>query len=44
MLEQPFLEEEVVAALRGTDGDKALVPDGFFMAFFQHCWEGLRIT
>ena len=37
-LEVPFSEEEVVAALGEMAGDKAPGPDGFSIAFFQHCW------
>lgn len=42
LLEEPFQVEEVVAALCGMSGDKAPGPDGFTMAFFQHCWEVLK--
>jgi hypothetical protein len=42
-LERAFEEEaaarKVVSAMVG---DKVLGPDGFFMAFFQACWDVLR--
>lgn len=41
-LEQPFSEEEVLVALRSLSGDKAPGPDGFSLAFFQHCWEVIK--
>ena len=37
-LGRPFEEEEVLGLIQGFNGDKALGPDGFFMAFFQACW------
>ena len=33
-LEDPFEEREVWEVIKGMDGDKALGPDGFSMAFF----------
>ncbi len=36
-LDRPFDEEEVEGVLRGFNGDKALVPDGFPMTFLQIC-------
>ena len=30
--------EEVIQVLREMEGDKALGPNGFTMAFFQKCW------
>ena len=38
-LERPFEEEEVVGVIKAFNGDKALGPDGFPMAFFQACWD-----
>ena len=37
-LTRPFGEEEVVEVLREMRGDKAPGPDGFSIAFLQHCW------
>ena len=37
-LERDFSKEEVVKAFQEMEGDKALGPDGFTMAFFQKCW------
>ena len=37
-LEKEFTKEEVIQVLREMEGDKALGPDGFTMAFFQKCW------
>ncbi|KAJ9671525.1 hypothetical protein PVL29_025297 [Vitis rotundifolia] len=37
-LELPFTEEEIHSALMEMNGDKALGPDGFTMAFWQFCW------
>jgi hypothetical protein len=41
-LENPFSEEEVVTALQQMIGDKAPGPDGFTIAFFQHCWDVVK--
>ena len=41
-LEQPFSEEEVFAALREMNGDKAPGPNGFTTAFWQFCWETIK--
>jgi hypothetical protein len=41
-LEAPFLEKEVKDVIFGMDGNKALGPDGFSLAFFQACWEVLK--
>jgi hypothetical protein len=38
-LERPLQEEEVHQVLHSIDSDKALVLDGFTIAFFQSCWE-----
>ena len=37
-LEREFDSEEIIAALREAEGDKAPGPDGFTIAFFQKCW------
>ena len=37
-LEREFAREEIIAALREVEGDKAPDPDGFTIAFFQKCW------
>ena len=34
---QPFIEEEIHAALMGMNGDKAPGPNGFTVAFWQFC-------
>ena len=34
-LDEPFSEQEVLEALKGFCGDKALEPNGFPMAFWQ---------
>ena len=39
MLELPFSEAEVQAALMDLNGDKAPSPDGFTLAFWQNCWD-----
>lgn len=36
-LERQF-DEEILYAVRDLQGDKALGPDGFSLAFFHHCW------
>jgi hypothetical protein len=41
-LERCFDNEEVVQVLKDLEGDKALGPDGFIMAFFQICWPVLQ--
>jgi hypothetical protein len=41
-LEAPFQEKEVKDVIFGMDGNKALGPDGFSLAFFQVCWEVLK--
>ncbi|RVW50807.1 Transposon TX1 uncharacterized 149 kDa protein [Vitis vinifera] len=38
-IEIPFSETEIYAALMGMNGDKALGPDGFTVAFWQSSWE-----
>ena len=42
-LEREFTEEEVRKVVKSMVGDKAPGPDGFSMAFFQACWEVLRV-
>ena len=37
-LEREFDREEIIAALREAEGDKAPGRDGFTIAFFQKCW------
>ncbi len=37
-LDRPFEEDEITNVIQGCDGDKAPGPDGFSLAFFQHCW------
>uniref|UniRef100_A0A2N9H040 Uncharacterized protein n=1 Tax=Fagus sylvatica TaxID=28930 RepID=A0A2N9H040_FAGSY len=37
-LDRPFEESEIVHVVQGCNGDKALGPDGFSLAFFQQCW------
>ena len=39
VLEMPFTEEEIYAALMDMNGDKAPGPDGFTVAFWQSSWE-----
>nr|CAN64368.1 hypothetical protein VITISV_040345 [Vitis vinifera] len=41
-LEVPFTEEEIFSALMDMNGDKALGPDGFTMAFWQVCWDFIK--
>jgi hypothetical protein len=42
-LKRAFEEEEVRKVVFAMNGDKAPGPDGFTMAFFQACWEILRL-
>jgi hypothetical protein len=42
-LERAFEEKEVWDVIRDLNGDKAPGPDGFTMAFFQKCWDMLKI-
>ena len=42
MLELPFSESEVHAALMDMNGDKAPGPDGFTLAFWQSCWDFVK--
>ena len=32
------LREEILQVVSDMEGDKAPSPDGFTMAFYQHCW------
>ena len=41
-LEIPFSKEEVLAALSSLSGDKVIGLDGFFMAFWQFCWDFVK--
>lgn len=43
-LERPITEEEVKSVVWGFDGEKALSPDKFSMAFFKACWMSLKGT
>ena len=38
-LEEMFTEEEILAAVSGINGDKALGPDGFPLAFWSFSWD-----
>lgn len=42
MLETDFTEDEIVAALKSCDGDKAPGPDGFNLKFMQTFWYLLK--
>ena len=42
VLELPFTEEEIHYALMEMNGDKALGPDGFTVAFWQSCWDFVK--
>ena len=37
-LERRFEQEEVFWVVKELEGDKTPGPDGFFLAFFHHCW------
>ncbi|RVW41827.1 hypothetical protein CK203_108407 [Vitis vinifera] len=41
-LEEMFFVEEVFLALSELNGDKALGPDGFSLAFWQFCWDFVK--
>ncbi|WKA11433.1 hypothetical protein VitviT2T_028931 [Vitis vinifera] len=41
-LEVSFTEDEVFGVLLGCNGDKALGPDGFSMAFWQFVWDFVK--
>jgi hypothetical protein len=42
-LERSFEEEEVRKVVSTMNGDKALGPNGFSMAFFQACWDVVSV-
>jgi hypothetical protein len=42
-LERAFEDEEVKKVVSAMNGDKAFGPDGFSMAFFQACWDVVRV-
>ncbi|XP_030925091.1 uncharacterized protein LOC115952154 [Quercus lobata] len=37
-MERRFENDEIIQVVRNMEGDKAPGPNGFSMAFFQHCW------
>jgi hypothetical protein len=41
-LDRPCEEMEIEDVVWGCNGDKALGPDGFSLAFFQHYWSSMR--
>ena len=41
-LVREFSEEEVRNAINNLGKEKASVPDGFNIAFFQHCWDTVK--
>ena len=41
-LVRPFDDEEVFGIIKNFEGDKALGPDGFPVAFFQACWDVIK--
>ena len=40
--ERPFEETEIETMVQDCHGGKAPGPDGFSLAFFQHCWSIMR--
>jgi len=42
-LELPFEENEVLEVVKGMNRDKAPGPDGFTLAFFQDCWDVIKL-
>ena len=42
-LEEMFTEEEILAAILGLNGDKALGPDGFPLAFWSFSWDFVKL-
>ena len=36
--ERRFEKEEILQVVKELEWDKAPSPDGFFMAFYHHCW------
>ena len=43
-LEMPFTEEDVFTSLSNLNGDKALSPDGFTIAFWQCSWDIVKVN
>lgn len=41
-MEVPFLVEEIREAVFNMAGDKSSGPDGFFMCFYQACWDIIK--
>lgn len=41
-LERPFKEEEIWKVINSMASDKALGPYGFYVAFFQTCWDVIK--
>ena len=41
-LDRPFDEDELFGVVYNFNGNKALGPDGFTMAFFQSCWSMVK--
>jgi hypothetical protein len=41
-LERRFEESEVLKVVKGMNSEKVLGLDGFSIAFFQVCWEGIK--
>ncbi len=42
VLERRFEKDEILQVIKDLQGDKALRPDGYTMAFFQHCWRVIQ--
>lgn len=42
-MERAFEEEKVFEVVKALNSDKALGSDGFFMVFFQACWDVLKV-
>ena len=42
-LDRQFEEEEVYGVIQCCNSDKSLGPDGFSMAFFEACWDFLKL-
>lgn len=43
MVDRPFEEGEILEVVKGINSDKALDLDGFTMAFFQVCWDVIKV-
>jgi predicted NAD-dependent protein-ADP-ribosyltransferase YbiA (DUF1768 family) len=41
--ESPFEKREVLEVVKGMNSDKEPGPNGFFMAFFQPCWNVIKV-